>query len=800
MPAQGRERPRARPYTGALGSDSGGSLRAAVYSNRRVKLAVILLTIVTVPLVGGFALFFWLFLRTSAMVDARLDEARARVPTRVFTRPVLVREKDLVSAAELTSLLNALSYEDATGRSGPLRAGQFSAAAADAVVVWPRATGLPPAPPGKEPVPWTLTFARDRAGRDFVRTIRSGSTAARNLDFGSALLSYLYDDGSREKRRFVTYDELPKHLVNAVLAIEDRRFFQHPGFDPFRIASAALRNVRRSDGTQHGGSTLTQQFVKNFFLTPEKTLRRKVQEALVSFILETRATKQEIFELYVNEIYLGQVGSFSINGVGEAARVFFEKDVGNLSLVESALLAGMIQSPNPYNPMRHPERAKTRRDAVLSAMVESGSLTEADRKTAVDLPVEVKSGARPGLDAPYFLDVVTSDVKERFGVDGAHNLALETTLDLRLQRVAQAALEKGLADLDAKIKRPDGQKLQGALVALDARTGGILALAGGRSYGASQFNRALQAKRQMGSTFKPFVYLAAFEATLDDPSLPPITPATVVDDTPYVFFFEDKEYIPQNFEDQYLGPVTLRRALAKSLNVATVKVAELIGYERVSDLWRNRMRISSAVRAFPAIALGAFEASPMEVATAYGVLASGGRKHPPFALSRVLTDGGGVARDLPLPPATEVVRPETTFLITSMLRSVMNEGTGAGSRGMGFSFDAAGKSGTTNDERDAWFAGYTPDIVTIVWVGYDDNAPVTLAGSRAALPIWVDFMKVATAGLGDRGFVYPEEGVVFVEIDKATGRRYNPECGQAPFLEAFLVGTEPMEIENCDGR
>lgn len=190
----------------------------------------------------------------------------------------------------------------------------------------------------------------------------------------------------------------------------------------------------------------------------------------------------------------------------------------------------------------------------------------------------------------------------------------------------------------------------------------------------------------------------------------------------------------------------------------------------------------------------------MEVATAYGVLASGGRKHPPFALSRVLTDGGGVARDLPLPPATEVVRPETTFLITSMLRSVMNEGTGAGSRGMGFSFDAAGKSGTTNDERDAWFAGYTPDIVTIVWVGYDDNAPVTLAGSRAALPIWVDFMKVATAGLGDRGFVYPEEGVVFVEIDKATGRRYNPECGQAPFLEAFLVGTEPMEIENCDGR
>jgi penicillin-binding protein 1B len=271
----------------------------------------------------------------------------------------------------------------------------------------------------------------------------------------------------------------------------------------------------------------------------------------------------------------------------------------------------------------------------------------------------------------------------------------------------------------------------------------------------------------------------------------------VVDDSPYVFFYEDKEYIPQNFEDAYLGPVTLRRALAKSLNVATMKVAEMIGYGRISALWRDQMKISNSVKAVPSVALGSFEVSPLEMATAYEILATGGLKREPFALLRA-SAGDGTGFDLGgHTEAPRVVRQETTYLVTRMMESVLNEGTGAAARSMGFTVEAAGKSGTTNDTRDAWFAGFTPDVVTIVWVGYDDNSPVNLPGSRAALPIWAEFMKAAVAGLGNRGFLPPEEGVVFVDIDKATGKRANPACGKV-FSESFLVGTEPMDEAVCN--
>ena len=779
-------------------STSRGDPRRGVYSNRRLKVAVLLLTLMSLPLVALFGFFLWIFVRSSALVDARLEEARNRVPSRVYSRPVSIRTSDHMDVEGLASILNALSYQN-TEKPEP-GAGEFLVNGT--ITLRPRGTPSapttgPPAPQGDEAI--VVGFDRTKAGIDIVKSIKTARTGKdlKVLTLEPALISYLFEGAEREKRRFVKYDELPKHLVEAVLAIEDRRFFQHPGFDPFRIVGAALRNLKPG-GNLQGGSTLTQQFVKNFFLTPDRTPKRKIQEAVLSFVLERRASKREIFELYVNEIYLGQVGSFNINGMGEAARVYFQKDISNLSIRESALLAGMIQSPNPYNPMRHPDRAMARRNAVLRAMADEGFISADDLTRLSDEAVEVKSKSSPGLDAPYFMDLVRRDLKGKFGENGFHNLKVESTLDLRLQRVAQEALESGLTALDTKLKRPDEMKLQGALISLDVKTGGILALVGGRSYTQSQFNRAVQAQRQPGSTFKPFVYLAAFEATLDDPALPPITPATVVDDSPYVFFYEDKEYIPQNFEDVYLGPVTLRRALSKSLNVATMKVAEMIGYARIADLWKERMKITKSVKAVPSVALGSFEASPLEMATAYEVLASGGFRREPFSINRASTEDGttfelGAGGT---PSTTRVVRQETTYLVTSMMESVLNEGTGAAARSMGFTVEAAGKSGTTNDTRDAWFAGFTPDIVTIVWVGYDDNSPVNLPGSRAALPIWVEFMKSAVAGLGNRGFLPPEEGVVFVNIDKATGKRANPNCGKV-FSEAFLVGTEPMDEAVC---
>ena len=767
-----------------------------------MKVAALLLTLLSLPLVGLFGFLLWVFVESSALVDARLAEAKNRVPTRVYSRPVSIRASDHMTAEGAVSILNALSYQETLGEDP--QAGEFRVDPTGRLLVRPRgdggaaAPGELPASNGAEVA--VLTFEDKKNTGPIVKSIRTAKTDRdmKILTLEPALISYLFEGEEREKRRFVKYDELPRHLVEAVLAIEDRRFFQHPGFDPFRIVGAALRNLKPG-GYLQGGSTLTQQFVKNFFLTPVQTPKRKIQEAVLSFVLERRATKKEILELYVNEIYLGQVGSFNINGMGEAARVYFQKDISNLSVNESALLAGMIQSPNPYNPMRHPDRAMTRRNVVLRGMADEGFITAADFARLSAEPIQVKPKASPGLDAPYFLDLVRRDLKVRFGESGFHNLKVESTLDLRLQRVAQQALETGLADLDTKLKRKDGMKLQGALISIDVKTGGIVALVGGRSYTQSQFNRAVQARRQPGSTFKPFVYLAAFEATLDDPALPPITPATVVDDSPYVFFYEDKEYIPQNFEDEYLGPVTLRRALAKSLNVATLKVAEMIGYDRIANLWKDQMKISRSVQAVPSVALGSFEVSPLEMATAYEVLASGGFRREPFSLRRASTEDGATFELGGNATAPRVVRQETTYLVTRMMESVLNEGTGAAARGMGFSVEAAGKSGTTNDTRDAWFAGFTPDIVTIVWVGYDDNSPVNLPGSRAALPIWVEFMKAAVAGLGNRGFLPPEEGVVFVDIDKATGKRANRNCGKV-FTESFLVGTEPMEEATCDGR
>ena len=643
--------------------------------------------------------------------------------------------------------------------------------------------------PGSSDEPLVVVFDKGK-----VKELRGARSKRKYAEqpLEPELITYLFDE-SREKRRHVKYEELPDHLVKAVLAIEDRRFFSHPGLDPFRIVGAALRNLRAESYLQ-GGSTITQQLCKNFFLTPERTWKRKVQEAILAFVLERRASKQDILELYLNEIYLGQAGSFSINGVGQAARLYFHKDVSNLVLPESAFLAGLIQSPNPYNPYRHPQRATERRNVVIRAMNDAGYIDGATMDTSLASPLKVERGTMDTADAPYFVDLVRTQLAERYDPRDltTQNLSIHTTLDLRLQALAQAALEKGLDNAEKMIKRKEHPPVQGCLIALDPVSGNLVALVGGRSYGASQYNRVTQARRQPGSTFKPFVYLAAFEATFDDPALPPITPATVVEDTPSVFFYEDKEYMPENYEDKYLGYVTLRRALANSLNVATVKVAEMVGYERVADLWSKKLKIGTSIRPYPALALGSFEATPYEMAVAYNVLANGGLKVEPVTVLRVTDDQGRTLEQPRSPPPPRVVHEETVFLITNMLRSVLNEGTGAASRALGFALDGAGKTGTTNDLRDAWFAGYTPDLLAVVWVGFDDNTPIGLPGSRAALPIWVDFMKEALAGRKTQRFLPPMEGVVFIDIDKETGLLATPSCPKV-ISEAFIAGTEPQE-------
>jgi penicillin-binding protein 1B len=757
-----------------------GSPSRHVYSPQRLRIVLAFLTILTLPVVVGSSLIIYYYLRFTVMVERRLQGERWMIPARLYARPLMLRTGLPLTVAGLIKVLNGLKYEERS--RAPQSPGEFEIADR-ALIFYPR--------PSQEAATEPLVVVFEKGMVKEMRGLQS-KKPYRTQTLEPELITYLFDE-SREKRRIVRYEELPDNLIKSVLAIEDRRFFSHPGLDPFRILGAAIRNIRAESYLQ-GGSTITQQLVKNFFLTPERTFKRKAQEALLAFVLERRAAKKDILELYLNEVYLGQIGSFSINGVGEAARMYFHKDVANLSLTESALLAGMIQSPNPYNPYRHPRRATERRNMVLRAMNEAGFIDSGQTEKALTQPLGVETAAMDSADAPYFVDLVRSQLATRYaGHDlTTQNLSVHTSLDLNLQGLAQEALTHGLDRLEKLIKRKDRGPVQGSLIALEPATGAVVALVGGRSYGASQYNRVTAAHRQPGSTFKPFVYLTAFEATFDDPALPPITPATVVEDAPTVFFYENKEYIPQNYEDDYRGYVTLRTALANSLNVATVKVAEMVGYDRIADLWTKKLGMGGNVRPYPAVALGSFEATPLEMATAYNVLANGGLKVEPVTVLQVMDDKGRTLEQHESSPPARVVREESAFLVTNMLKSVLTSGTAASSRAMGFQAEAAGKTGTTNDLRDAWFAGFTPDLLCVVWVGFDDNSPLNLSGAKAALPIWVEFMKGALAGTKPQPFSLPASNIVFVEIDKETGLLATPNCPKT-ISEAFIAGTEPFE-------
>ncbi len=566
----------------------------------------------------------------------------------------------------------------------------------------------------------------------------------------------------REKRRDVALAQIHPKLVQAVLAIEDRRFYDHPGIDPVAIVASVFDYAFGSKSYMRGGSTLTQQLVKNTFLTQERSARRKFQEWIMSIALERRLSKDEVLALYLNDVWLGQRGSFAIHGVPEAARLFFGKDVANVTLSEAATIAGVIQSPPRHSPFNNPERSRERRNVVLKAMADSGFIDAETAARASSEPLQVAARSLEN-EAPYFVDLVSQELHEKYKVSGAVDVF--TTLDLHLQKLAQDAVRDGLTRVDEILAKRKRQPAQAALVAIDPRTGEILALVGGRSYNQSQFNRAINANRQPGSVFKPFVFLAAFEHALAE-GRTDITPATVVIDEPTTWDFNEQPWTPANYDGEYEGPITLRRALALSRNIVTVKVAETAGYDEVAGLWR-RVGAGTPPRPYPSIALGVFEATPLQVASAYTLFPNGGTIRPLKPILRIVSGG----REIPVQtlPPRNVSRPDTTFLVTNMMRSVINEGTGAGARAAGFTHDAAGKSGTTNDLRDAWFVGFTPELLTVVWVGLDDNQPVGLSGTQAALPIWTTFMMRALAGRPSIPFAEPE-GISFADIDRDTGK------------------------------
>jgi penicillin-binding protein 1B len=598
-------------------------------------------------------------------------------------------------------------------------------------------------------------------------------------------------DQNREKRRFVSYQDLPQVLINAVLAAEDRRFFSHGGIDPIRIIKALIVNAREGETTQ-GASTLTQQFVKNYFLTPERTWRRKLSDAYMSILLERRLSKEQIFELYSNEVYLGQAGSFSIMGFGEAANAFFDKSVRDLSLEESAMIAGIITAPNRFTPFRYNDRATTRRNLVLDQMTAYGMISAEECTAAKAKPLGVKSRAILNYsDAPYFVDYVQNMLLEKYG-DSALGLSkykVYTTLDPDLQQAGYEAMQYGIQELDtyfSKRKQPiPPGTVQASLIALDPKNGQILAMIGGRNYGASQFNRITQSKRQPGSIFKPFVYAAALETAYYSPT--PITVASSILDEPTQFTFDDLEYEPKNFKEEYLGQVTMRQAITKSLNIATIKLAEKVGYNKVTEL-AQRLGLNEKIKPYPAMAIGSFEITPLEMVRAYTAFANGGLLSDLTAILKIYDNEANPVFVTESKPK-QALTPQIAFLVTSLLQSVIDHGTGYAARERGFALPAAGKTGTSHD---GWFAGYTPDLLCIVWVGFDDNRELVLSGSQSALPIWTEFMKKAIRfrPLKGEGFTAPE-GVPQVEIDPTTGLLATEHCLQKE-MEYFIKGTEPV--------
>jgi penicillin-binding protein 1B len=772
--------------------------RPSLLRRRWVRWTLLLLAIPAVILSGFLAYYYVQFSRE---IEVRLHGERDRVLPRVFARPLDLWRGQALGQVQLVDRLNDLGYAQ---RAAPEKPGEFGVSQSTVLLV-PRGGDHPgimvravfeePRAPKATPGATSPPVPPQR-----IAALAAGGQPVERVTLDPPLLTALMST-SREKRRQVPLESIPPRMIQAVLAIEDRRFYEHPGVDPIRMVGALLSNIRGDKRYLAGASTITQQLARNFFLTEElaqeavtkqRSVRRKLLEQFMALILERKASKDEILELYLNDVYLGQRGSFAIHGVAEASRLFFGKDVSNVSLPEAATIAGVIQSPFYWSPFHQVERSRTRRNVVLGAMAEAGYVSADAAARASAEPITVVQRALDA-QAPYFIDLVGQTLAERFpSLSGTTQpLDVYTTLDIHLQRLAQDALRDGIARVDEILARKKRRRqAQAALIAVDPRTGNVLALVGGRTYNQSQFNRAMNARRQPGSTFKPFVYLAAFERAAEE-ARTDLTPASMVMDEPTTFTFGDSPdavWTPSNYEGEYDGEITFRRALAMSRNVGTIHVAEQAGFDKVSALWK-RVGVGQQPHAYPSITLGVFEVTPFEMATAYTVFPNGGELRPLQVLHRVVNGGRDMA--LPESKAKRVARPDTTFLVTNMMRSVINEGTGSAVRAGGFAKDAAGKTGTTNDLRDAWFIGFTPDLLTAVWVGLDDNQPLGLSGAQVAAPIWAQFMARALQGEPDTRFKEPE-GITWVDIDRDTGKLAEPGCPRV-FHEAFLSGTEPTE-------
>ena len=608
-----------------------------------------------------------------------------------------------------------------------------------------------------------------------------------SIELEPELLGAIFQ-GDWRQRRLVPLSDIPPAFVDAILAAEDHRFYEHHGIDVARTLKAGWIDFHAGHVVQ-GGSTLTQQLMKNFFLTSQRDWHRKVKEALMAYIAERLYSKDEILENYINDIYLGQRGQEGIYGIWEASEFFFSKEPRDLTIAEMATIAGMIRSPNRYNPIRHAETARVRRNEVLSSMLQDGYVSKAAYDVAVTEPIRAREPFTETNDAPYFVDYVKRELAERYPptVLTGEGLRIFTTLDVHMQKESDRAVTDNLERLTtqhASLRRKEKtQQLQSCLVAIEPQTGKIRAMTGGRDYQESQFNRVTQSKRQPGSAFKPVTYLAALDETMEG-GPDHFLPTTFIEDTPFTWQIGETSWTPKNFKNRYFGRVTLEFALEESLNSATSRLANAIGLDRVRAM-AAKLGFGD-LPPYPSIVLGGIEVAPMQIANAYAILANEGLSVPPYAVTAVVDQNNKVIEGHEL-KAEQVLSPELAYTMDFMLEQVINHGTGKAARQMGFTRPAAGKTGTTNDSMDAWFAGFTPNLLTVVWTGFDQKEALGLTGAEASLPAWTNFMKVATAARPALDFGIPP-GIVIANIDPLTGDLGGPAC------PATIAGVFPKEL------
>jgi len=725
-------------------------------------------------IVSGYFYYF------SAEIKDRFASRKWSVPARVFSATTPLYPGQSLSVSILEQMFLNRSYQPSTAKE--LHAGEFRRGT-KSIAAFLREFRFP----GKEIAAQQVEF---RFERDKLAAIMGPQGPLPFLELEPVDMARLFG-GTRESRLLINIQQAPRYLVDAVTAIEDHRFFEHRGVDWWGIVRALWTDLRTRRIAQ-GGSTITQQLVKNYFLTSERTFRRKVVEACMALVLESSYSKDEILEMYLNEIYMGQHGSAAIHGMGEAARYYFGRNVEDLTLPEAAILAGMIQKPNAFSPHRHVQACQERRNAVLKRMFELDLLPAAEYEQARSTLIKVPPNALPLKVAPYFVDYVRQQLQELYspGVLEREGLTIYTTLHAEIAAAAERAVQEGLQQLERDhpelVRDAADGPLQALMVVLQPKTGAVLALAGGRDYDISSFNRALYALRQPGSAIKPFIYLA---------SLDQYAVTSGLTDAPVTYQLSGQPWSPHNYDHRYRGQVTMRQALEESLNVPTVQLALSVGLPKTIETLRT-LGIQSPLQAVPALALGAFEVTPLELARAYATLDNEGQQPYLLTVKAVVTDTGEVQqqRHIDLTSVTSAAR---AYIVTNMLEGVMQRGTAKSARSLGIDFPCAGKTGTTSDYVDSWFVGYTTDLLALVWVGYDDRRSTELTGASGALRIWAHFCDLIRPWMHPQPFRVPP-GIVQRLVCSDSGLLATAACPRKQ-IEPFLSDHIPEQFCEVHG-